>query len=93
MSKWNSIFNNSLTKTKCNSTKFAKVIRNTKSLDAEALKKAGNEAYAEKIAAEDSLVAALEANTLKSKSLIAQAESIKSAREKKAKSQKENHTK
>lgn len=60
------------------------IMRKTKVLSEEQMKKASDERYAAKIAREESLLAAYEEKKLKSKKLIRETRAIKARREKEA---------
>ena len=86
---WKTAFTiNGDSEVKSNDKHFNDTIRKTKSLSIDELKKESAEAYARKSAEIESLLAALEAGTLKSKTLIKRAEKIKEDREKKAEAEK-----
>ena len=86
---WKTAFTiNGDSEVKSNDKHFNKTIRNTKSLSIDELKKESANAYAKKTAEIESLLAALESGTLKSKTLIKRAEKIKEDREKKAEAEK-----
>ena len=61
-----------------------RIMRKTKTLSEEELKKASDKRYAEKIAREEELLAAYEEKKLKSKKLIRETRQIKARRDKEA---------
>lgn len=89
MSKWTSIYTNAPVNKKSDAEKRVankvadKMIRNVVRLNAEAAKKESDAHYAEKIAREESLLAAYDAKKLKSARLIKEAKALAATRNEK----------
>ena len=62
--------------------KIDNIIKNTKTLSSEELKKQSEQNYANKVAADEALVAAYKENKLKSEALIKEAQALIKAKEK-----------
>lgn len=86
MSKWNTIYTNRVSNGSTKEKTFNRMIATTKSLTIKELKKEGDDAYADRIAAEDKLVKALKEKKLTDKVKIAEAKKIIAKREKEEKS-------
>ena len=86
---WKTVYTNTITGNKSNFKAFDKAIRNTQSLSTYELKKQSIELYEKKIAEEDKLIAAVEADRATKPEQIKRVKAIKAAREKaKAKTEK-----
>ena len=85
---WKTVYTNTNTGNKSNFKAFDKAIRNTQHLSIDELKEQGNELYKKKIAEEDKLIAAVEADRATKPEQIERVNAIKDARAKAEKSKK-----
>ena len=85
---WKTVYTNTSTGSKSDFKAFNKAIRNTKHLSFDELKEQGIELYKKKIAEEDKLIAAVEADRATKPEQIERVKVIKEARAKAEKSKK-----